>query len=172
MPRTSCTWGSVWRTKFLGEPPPRISTALLPPDRFAPRTIAAVSFTSRDTSILSLQPSMASAATFMPIELSPGDDVYTRTPCSHAPATSRGERPAQAHADGHVVLEHAAHEELRRFAQASAVVREQRAVDELADGGRAGHRAWVDPRPGQQPLHAAHATLRTILRRIFKSECA
>src|SRR5207247_9126038 len=60
MPTTSGTCGSVWRTKFLGEPPPRISTPDLPPERLAPSTIAAVSFTSRDMSILSLQPSMAS----------------------------------------------------------------------------------------------------------------
>jgi len=52
-----------------------MSTALLPPPRFAPSTMAAVSFTSRETSILSAQPSMASAATFMPIELSPGEEV-------------------------------------------------------------------------------------------------
>src|SRR5690349_24068318 len=70
MPSTSCTCGSVWRTKFFGEPPPSITTPDLPPERFAASTIAAVSFTSRDTSILSLQPSIASAATFMPIERS------------------------------------------------------------------------------------------------------
>src|SRR5439155_135019 len=61
---------------------------LVEPLRLARGMFAGGSFTSRDTSILSLQPSMASAATFMPIELSPGDDVYTGTPCSHAAATS------------------------------------------------------------------------------------
>ena len=75
MPSTSWICGSVCRTKFLGEPPPSMTTPRLPPERFASSTMAAVSFTSRDTSILSLQPSMASAATFMPIELSPGEEV-------------------------------------------------------------------------------------------------
>ena len=48
---------------------------LFPPPRLAPRTIAAVSLTSRDTSKASRLPSSALAATFMPIELSPGEDV-------------------------------------------------------------------------------------------------
>src|SRR5471030_1673250 len=57
-----------------------IRSALLPPLRLAPSTSAAVSFTSLLGSITHLYPSSASAATFMPIELSPGLDVYTGTP--------------------------------------------------------------------------------------------
>src|SRR6185437_1487762 len=75
MPRTSWICGSVWSMKFFGLPPPQMSTPERPPPRFAVNTIDAVSFTSRLGSIVHLFPSSASAATFMPIDESPGDDV-------------------------------------------------------------------------------------------------
>src|SRR4051812_20994865 len=74
--------------KFLGLPPPQINTPDLPPPRLAVRTIDAVSFTSALGSITHLFPSSASAATFMPIDESPGDDVYTGTPHSYATPSS------------------------------------------------------------------------------------
>src|SRR3954466_11522456 len=70
--------------KFFGLPPPQISTADLPPPRFAVRTIDAVSLTSRFGSMTHLFPSSASAATFIPIDESPGDDVEIGTPHSYA----------------------------------------------------------------------------------------
>ena len=75
MPSTSWICGSVCSAKFFGLPPPMITIALLPPPRLAPSTMAAVSFTSWLGSIRHEYPSSASAATFMPIELSPGLDV-------------------------------------------------------------------------------------------------
>ena len=50
-------------------------TPLLPPLRLASSTMAAVSFTSALTSNRSLLPASACSATFMPIELSPGELV-------------------------------------------------------------------------------------------------
>ena len=59
----------------MGLPPPRMQIALLPPERLALRTIDAVSFTSRLGSIVHLFPSSESAAMFIPIDESPGDEV-------------------------------------------------------------------------------------------------
>ena len=75
MPITSWICGSVCSAKFFGLPPPRIQMADFPPLRLASSTIAAVSFTSALASKRSLLPSSAIAATFMPIELSPGEEV-------------------------------------------------------------------------------------------------
>jgi hypothetical protein len=52
-----------------------MKTALLPPPRLAASTTDAVSLTSAFGSMTHLFPSSASAATFMPIDESPGDDV-------------------------------------------------------------------------------------------------
>jgi hypothetical protein len=59
----------------LGEPPPKIIAALLPPPRLAAKTIAAVSLTSRETSIRGPRSRSASSATFIPIEESPGEET-------------------------------------------------------------------------------------------------
>ena len=75
MPNTSWICGSVWSMKFFGLPPPRIITPLFPPPRFAASTIDAVSLTSWFGSIRHFPPSRASAATFIPIDESPGDEV-------------------------------------------------------------------------------------------------
>ena len=75
MPSTSWIWGSVCSMKFFGLPPPAMSTPLLPPVRLASSTIAAVSFTSALTSNRSRLPASACSATFMPMELSPGELV-------------------------------------------------------------------------------------------------
>ncbi len=75
MPSTSWICGSVCSTKFFGLPPPAMSTADRPPLRLASRTMAAVSFTSADTSNRSADPVSASAATFIPMDESPGEEV-------------------------------------------------------------------------------------------------
>ena len=75
MPSTSWICGSVCSRKFLGLPPPTMSAPLLPPVRLASSTIAAVSFTSALTSKRSWLPASACSATFIPIELSPGELV-------------------------------------------------------------------------------------------------
>jgi hypothetical protein len=54
--------------------------ALFPLDRLAWSTMLAVSLTSRLGSMMQPYPSSCSAATFMPMELSPGELVYTGTP--------------------------------------------------------------------------------------------
>jgi hypothetical protein len=64
-----------------------MKTADRPPLRLASRTIAAVSFTSALTSNRNADPVSASAATFIPMDESPGDDVYSGTP--HRCATPR-----------------------------------------------------------------------------------
>src|SRR2546426_9055913 len=56
IPSTSWICGSVWSTKFLGLPPPMISTPLLPPCVLAWNTTAEVSFTSALTSKRSCEP--------------------------------------------------------------------------------------------------------------------
>ena len=75
MRRTSWIWGSVWRVKFLGLPPPMSMTALLPPERLAPNTKEVVSLTSIDGLTRSLLPRSSTPATFMPMVESPGELV-------------------------------------------------------------------------------------------------
>src|SRR5436190_6357539 len=72
MPSTSWICGSVCSTKFFGEPPPSSTTPLLPPCCLVSKTMAAVSLTSTLGSSSRRLPLRAIAATFMPIELSPG----------------------------------------------------------------------------------------------------
>ena len=75
MRSTSWICGSVCSMKFFGLPPPHKTTALLPPDLFAARTNAVVSFTSIEGLRRSLLPRSSTPATFMPIVESPGDEV-------------------------------------------------------------------------------------------------
>src|SRR5205085_7028122 len=59
--------------------PRAVLTRSLINPRFAAKTIAAVSFTSSEGSKANLLPCKALAATFIPIDESPGDDVYSGT---------------------------------------------------------------------------------------------
>src|SRR5947209_6649571 len=82
MPSTSWICGSVCSTKFLGLPPPMISTPLLPPCVLAWNTTAEVSFTSALTSKRSCEPVSACSATFIPMDESPEGTWKTGPPAS------------------------------------------------------------------------------------------
>src|SRR5437660_75639 len=100
--------------------------------------MAALWLTSRKGSMRRRDPSNWSAARFMPIELSPGEDVKIGPAWRKADARKR--QP-----DRRIFSEHLGAEEAARLAQPAGVIREKCLVDDLGQVNPGAQRGRIDP---------------------------